>query len=156
MCLISKVDHWCCRGVPLLHGQSEKYSFLHSSLLGMHLLALLWYLIIYNMSMKQCYNNCFYLGVILCCSSIYGVVAGLSGAFLIRDDLTNLILLGLLGFQYLIFLVIFILDRFTVRLIKPEVRHVAFLLFMLMLFMFMLLLLLLLLLLLFFFFFLLY
>ncbi len=59
--------------------------------------------------------------MILCCSSIYGVVAGLSGAFLIKDDLTNWILLGLLGMQYLVFLVIFVLDRFTVRLIRPKV-----------------------------------
>ncbi len=59
--------------------------------------------------------------MILCCSSIYGVVAGLSGAFLIKDDLTNWILLGPLGMQYLVFLIIFVLDRFTVRLIRPKV-----------------------------------
>lgn len=66
-----------------------------------------------------------YYGVILCCSSLYGITAGISAALLIPNPPSYLqwIMIGLLGLQYLVFFIIFIVDALAVKLTKPRIEE---------------------------------
>lgn len=61
--------------------------------------------------------------MILCCSSLYGITAGISAAVIIKDppEYLTWIMLGLLGCQYFVFLLVFIVDRFAVSLTEPRI-----------------------------------
>ena len=66
-----------------------------------------------------------FAGVMLCCSSLYSVSLAFS-VNLVMDEPPDWLLwtsIGFLAYNYLIFAVIFVLDRFTLRLTQPRIQE---------------------------------
>ncbi|XP_013382840.1 uncharacterized protein LOC106153447 [Lingula anatina] len=68
-----------------------------------------------------------YYGVLLCSGGLYGISAGLSMAFLVKDApfYINYAMYGLAGLQQLAFLWVFMMDVFGPRLMKVK-EHISF------------------------------
>ena len=63
--------------------------------------------------------------MILCCSALYNITLTIAANTVLDadKDLVQWTMLGGLGLQYIIFAIIFIVDRITVRLTVPRIKE---------------------------------
>ena len=65
-------------------------------------------------------------GVVLCCSSLYGITLGISIGVIqprLHDfpEVLTYVNYGFLASNYLIFAIVFLVDKFTIRLTEPRI-----------------------------------